>query len=663
MSGPAAQQVTWSVEAAFGTSPSGNAQSAATWTDLTGRVRGYTHKRGREDQTKRVEAATCTVTLDNRDRAMDPTNTTGPYYGQLVPGVPIRVQAVYNSTTYPVFFGFVERWPVSWPGGMDSTCDLQVTDAIGWLSRLPPPDSPWSLLATSFNEAGITNQWWRMSAADPTFPNGSTVPDQGNPGTSPATIQNGTYASASSQPSLRSQDTDGAIGFAAAQSSYNSGTFMYASPNVKVDQTYGYFTLSLAFQINDTTTAGVEADYPLFTCSNGSTYGIWVGVRGARTSAPQPPGSVFVDIRNSAGTVVAEAAVDASVVNCLTPLTTHNLIVAVGPGPSFGHASGVNTVGIFIDGPTNAQFTDFAPTVPPSGYMQIGPFDGNGRGYPNQDYTYIDEVWFSPVCVVGGANWADYQYATDVYQAINGIFWNETAARRIFDFLLYANFHQNWVPPSSDTTIELPGLSSMPSTVMDGVNDCADAEQGVFFVRRDGSLRFLGFNERTSLATYTSAQWQVGNTGAAFQLAALDLKPDIGDIDRIVNTVKVSESYTTGSQTWTNATTQINAASVAAYGVREQDVQWMDQARAAALVARYAAVQPRFPTVTVEPLFDSTATSKMLANAELQTRMQVVAQPPGGGPLLTIDAHIQGETWTIVPGNSWTVTLQLDLGI
>lgn len=68
-----------------------------TWTDVTART--Y-HRdtiritRGRQDQGARVDAGSCTITLNNKDGRFSPRNPTGPYYGLIGRNTPVRVSAV-----------------------------------------------------------------------------------------------------------------------------------------------------------------------------------------------------------------------------------------------------------------------------------------------------------------------------------------------------------------------------------------------------------------------------------------------------------------------------------------------------------------------------------------------------------------------------------------
>ena len=52
--------------------------------------------------------------MDNRDRRFDPEHTSGPYYGDLVPMVPVRITTTYSSNTYTLFYGYAQGWPTAY---------------------------------------------------------------------------------------------------------------------------------------------------------------------------------------------------------------------------------------------------------------------------------------------------------------------------------------------------------------------------------------------------------------------------------------------------------------------------------------------------------------------------------------------------------------------
>lgn len=112
-----------------------------TWTAVTSYVREITVRRGRATEVENFEAGTATLVLDNRDRRFDPFYASGPYYGNLLPRRQIRIRATNNGTTYDVFRGYVEGWPVTLTdAGYDSTVTVQAYDLLGLLADEELPD-------------------------------------------------------------------------------------------------------------------------------------------------------------------------------------------------------------------------------------------------------------------------------------------------------------------------------------------------------------------------------------------------------------------------------------------------------------------------------------------------------------------------------------------
>lgn len=121
--------VTLRVEAAFGNNP---LDASPTWTDISAYLHAFRTRRGRRDELNDVAAGTAVISLNNKDRRFDPTHATGPYYGNLEPMVPVRIQADYSAVTYDVFYGYAEAWPQLWPtqGNNYARCDLQLVDGF-----------------------------------------------------------------------------------------------------------------------------------------------------------------------------------------------------------------------------------------------------------------------------------------------------------------------------------------------------------------------------------------------------------------------------------------------------------------------------------------------------------------------------------------------------
>lgn len=128
------------VEAAFGygalTDP-----ADAVWTDISAYVLNVSIKRGRQTELDAFSPGTCTVVLDNSDRRFDPEHSSGPYYGNLVANVPIRVTATETGVSYPRFYGFVNEWPQTYAPPKWATVQVTATDAFKLFAGMRLPQS------------------------------------------------------------------------------------------------------------------------------------------------------------------------------------------------------------------------------------------------------------------------------------------------------------------------------------------------------------------------------------------------------------------------------------------------------------------------------------------------------------------------------------------
>lgn len=107
------------------------------WTDITRYVRSWSVKRGAgrgDSPTLRYDPGTCSIELNDSDRRFDPENLAGPY---VVAGVTqveamrrVRIRAVWNSISYPIFYGYADDWLPSYQGNTWTYTTLPATDAM-----------------------------------------------------------------------------------------------------------------------------------------------------------------------------------------------------------------------------------------------------------------------------------------------------------------------------------------------------------------------------------------------------------------------------------------------------------------------------------------------------------------------------------------------------
>lgn len=183
------------------------------WTDETCRindrrslvdiVRGASSARGK------VDAGELSLVLNNQDRRFDPTYADGPLYGQLVPGVPVRVVAavvdpvtdegsvvydhyepVWDSLTeVTVWSGTIPSWPQRYDRGDTwATVPLRAYDRFDKLSRAKIPRSVMESAIMPLNPVG----YWPLDdpqgsryVGDVTGRNQGTVWDEPELGSTP----------------------------------------------------------------------------------------------------------------------------------------------------------------------------------------------------------------------------------------------------------------------------------------------------------------------------------------------------------------------------------------------------------------------------------------------------------------------------------------------
>lgn len=120
-------------EFAFGSEP---LNTAPVWQPVTAYVRGVNIDRGRTAEHSTYSPGSAIIRLDNRDRRFDPEYTAGPFYGDLVPMVPVRITATRAGNTYTVFHGFVTGWPTAYDtANTDAVAAVQCVDATRLLAN------------------------------------------------------------------------------------------------------------------------------------------------------------------------------------------------------------------------------------------------------------------------------------------------------------------------------------------------------------------------------------------------------------------------------------------------------------------------------------------------------------------------------------------------
>ncbi len=125
---PWADNVTLSVDIGFGSGPLATTPS---WTDITTFVQAMTINRGRSSVRQEFDAGSLTLVLDNTDGRFDPNNSSSPYDPNLKLGTPVRIQALHSVTTFDLFRGHIDVWPLTYPqSGKDAVVTLDCVENL-----------------------------------------------------------------------------------------------------------------------------------------------------------------------------------------------------------------------------------------------------------------------------------------------------------------------------------------------------------------------------------------------------------------------------------------------------------------------------------------------------------------------------------------------------
>ena len=94
-------------------------------------------RRGRNRILDKFEAGTAIVTLRDDNGDFNPSNSTGKYYGKLLPLRKIQIFADFQGVRYPLFYGFITSYTTQFTKGVDdySKVVLQCVDGFRLLNN------------------------------------------------------------------------------------------------------------------------------------------------------------------------------------------------------------------------------------------------------------------------------------------------------------------------------------------------------------------------------------------------------------------------------------------------------------------------------------------------------------------------------------------------
>lgn len=137
--------------------------SSISFTDISQYVRSFNTRRGRQNELGQFVGGRASLLLSNADNRFNPNNTSSPYYDsansitKIQPYKVVKITATYDSTSYPIFYGFLDTIPVQYPAlGADSTVQFNCVDAFKIFNAQNFDSSGWKIGRSGFSELGQT---------------------------------------------------------------------------------------------------------------------------------------------------------------------------------------------------------------------------------------------------------------------------------------------------------------------------------------------------------------------------------------------------------------------------------------------------------------------------------------------------------------------------
>lgn len=637
------------VEIAFA-SNSATPIAQTTWTDVSRYVTGQIHtSTGRQHESSNVEAGTMSLRLLNTDGRFNPFNTASPYHGPftdgtdtavlgLVPMKRIRVKATWNGNTKPLWSGFIDAWPMTWPNEVLAYADITCTDAFKQLNLVSTSDV-YALTVRSLAPSG----WWRL---------GDTPVDAGvHVGTAVAVESsgsgiNGLYTGASlNNQSLTDANALGTCMGTDVSTTQNmtAGGPNYAPPKPGTGAGFrtaiwsgGSFTWSCVFQRPVVTTTGFGAGIVsmLYTSPAGQA-GLNVFVNGTDGSLPGGLVGILYPATSTylAGIVQSPGRVDDS--------NVHHLAIT--------YDTAASTISLFLDG-VLAQSHPAPPTLSLDANWIIPMVVGYGFGGFLQEVAMWNGTVLTAAQILNLAQTALADWSGDL-----------TSGRVVR--LLAAT---GWSP--ADQSIETgqsvmqalkttssPNALTAGTTVLAALQTVVDTERGLFFADPAGVLRFYSRTHNLLNATAGGNQITLGEGAEPYDLSGTVLSLD--DLD-LWNDIGVTRR---------DGVTQyaVDPLSQARYGVRTLAITGDQQYDADALsCAQYLLDRFKDPTtrinaIAIHPISDPDILFQEVLALGLADRITVLRDVPGTGTNYSQTASIEWIEHTIDVIGDWHTVWKL----
>ena len=575
------------VEVAFADDP---LTGSPTWTDVSQWVRsvnGVSISRGKQTEVQTTASGSASLVLDNRTRRFDPTFTTGPYYGNLLPRRGIRIRALWNGTYYPMFRGFVEAWPQRYMFKKDASVPLSAYDGLAVLA-----ESEVRSAAVEYLD-GLGGLEWFLLNAD-----GNEWHDV--QGGAPARLGSGAFATSN----IGDLDGNGI--------SFNGGS------GLTFNRFYNSTTGSYSFWIQTTAVGPSTTVWDnIFTNLSGSIAGTVVGIGS--------DGKLYYrgNDYNPSSFPTANTTVR---VNTGEP--THICIVH----------DGNTSIKIYVNG---VDQTDTAGYLLDASYIPVVADIGTkGTASPSSDnFTGVIQQFSGSSVAFTAAQ------VETLYRLGQRVLVQTSAARaeRILDDL---GWPASLVSLTSTPQAEVAEIPAGTSTALALLQTVADSEQGRLFVAKDGKVTLQDRYWHITSTRGNTVQATFSDDGSDLVYSALGF--DFSDRE-VANRVTVTGSFgatATDEDTGSQADYGLQAQQVSTLLATQGEVVSM----ASGLIGRRAEPIIRTDAITVQPARQTSQWPTVLG-LELGDRIVVELSPVGVSPQLAQTLLVERLDWSITAEN------------
>ena len=577
---------TWTVELAFGYAP---LNTAPVWVDVTAYVlheEGISVEFGRSSALSDFRTGEAFFTLRNDDRRFDPLHASGPYFGQLLPNVQVRITAT-ASTGQVQFRGFVRGWPQSFAeGGKRAVVEVECYDGLGWLSEARANDD---LVYEYADSIGSLDYFWRQASA-------------------------AGYVDAVN--SVVAQWAQGTGGISTAPMPGVSGDALTFTGKEIIASAGSGKSASLWFQTTSTTATKITG---AATTQVSPAYagGIYLTATGQITARDYIP-TVYGDVRTTAGGGWNDGR-------------WHHLVVV-------GCAASGAGFTIYVDGVSQALDVSGAISGVSGIVVDLSSIGGTQETVDaTQAVTYVPSFIGQIADVAAWDVYLSDAQVQGIYERSLATFTESTTARagRILDSV---GWPSAWRALSATPAGTCTGHPFNGSQASNELREVERTEQGRMFVSKDGNVTLLDRYHTTTNTRGNTIQATFSDDGSDVGYSVTSI---VQDVDDVLNDVTVSIELTGGSSNSSNTTSITNL------GRKSETVNTLlpnlalAGDMAAGIVAQRKDALSR--VAPVAPHFNqSLATWETLLGLRIGDRVRLEMTPSGVGSQFQQSATVEG---------------------